>query len=187
MTMKRAFIIFSLFFSLILGCSSKQPASDDQAAMGDSSLVPNSELSDAQIFLYDKGEVTTEIKAKRIIRFEKIDSTMAYSLDVSIYDSTGEVTTTVVGDSGIIRENTGNMYIYGNVVVVTEDNFTLETDYLFWDEEKDKIKTDAFVRITQNDDVVTGWGLIADQQLKSYKILKRVSGTIKDPKKLEEP
>ena len=78
---------------------------------------------------------------------------------------------------GVIREQTGQLSIFGNVVVITEDNTKLETDYLFWNTTTDKIYTDAFVRITSEDGVLTGWGLEADQRLSSYQILSRVSGS----------
>jgi len=158
-----------------------------KAAPTDSSSLPDSEVSGARVYLYDRGQVTTEIIADKIVKFESLDSTMAYTLDIDILDSTGAVTTDIVGDSGIIREKTGNISIYGNVVVLTVDSFKLETDYLYWDAEADSIKSDAFVRLTKGEDVITGWGLQADQRLRSTKILDHVSGTITDTKEKLEP
>ena len=169
------------------GCSKEQTASTDRAALIDSASRPDSEVSGARIYLYDRGWVTTEIVAQKIVRFESLDSTMAYTLDIDVYDSAGAATANIVGDSGIIREGTGNLSIYGNVVVITTDSFKLETDYLYWDSEVDSIKTDAFVRLTKGEDVITGWGLQADQRLHSTKILSQVSGTMTDPKKISEP
>jgi len=171
----------------LTGCGKEQTASTDQAAPADSTLRPDSEVSGARIYLYDRGRVTTEIVAEKVVKFESLDSTMAYALDIDIYDSTGAATANIVGDSGIIREGTGNLSIYGNVVVITTDSFKLETEYLYWDSEVDSIKTDVFVRLTKGEDVITGWGLQADQRLHSTKILSRVSGTITNPKNLSEP
>ena len=100
--------------------------------------------------------MTTEIVAEKIVKFEALDSTMAYTLDIDIYDSTGVATANIVGDSGIIREATGNLSLYGNVVVITTDSFKLETEYLYWDSEVDSIKTDVFVRLTKGEDIITG-------------------------------
>jgi hypothetical protein len=41
------------------------------------------------------------------------------------------------------------------------------------------IETDAFVRITKDDNVTTGWGLETDKSLSRIRILK-ASGTIRD-------
>jgi LPS export ABC transporter protein LptC len=140
----------------------------------------------ARIYLYEKGQVTSEIYSRKIIKFEDKDSTAAYKLDIDIFDSTGAVSTQVIGDSGFIRETRGLVNIYGNVVVVTDDSTRLETEYLWWDSNTDRIKTDAFVRITRGSDVITGWGLDADNRLKDFKILSQVSGTITDPEKLQQ-
>lgn len=184
---KQVWIIILLGLFGLAGCGKEQTASTDQAALPDSTLRPDSEVSGARIYLYDRGRVTTEIVAEKIVKFEALDSTMAYTLDIDIYDSTGVATANIVGDSGIIREATGNLSLYGNVVVITTDSFKLETEYLYWDSEVDSIKTDVFVRLTKGEDIITGWGLQADQRLRSTKILSRVSGTITDPKKLSEP
>ena len=184
---RQVWIIILLGIVGLTGCGKEQTASTDQAAPRDSTLQPDSEVSGARIYLYDRGRVTTEIVAEKIVKFEALDSTMAYTLNIDIYDSTGAATANIVGDSGIIREGTGNLSLYGNVVVITSDSSKLETEYLYWDSEVDSIKTDAFVRLTKGENVFTGWGLQADQQLHSTKILSRVSGTIADPKKLSEP
>jgi LPS export ABC transporter protein LptC len=173
--------------SVLIGCSGEQHISTAQNTPVDSIAKPDTEMSQARIYLYDKNRVTAEIKADKILKFQAKDSTMAYVLDINVYDTTGQVSTHVVGDSGVIRENSGQLYIYGNVVVITEDQSKLETDSLYWDTRSDKIKTDAYVKITKGDDVIAGWGMEADQRLNRIKILKQVTGTITDPKELTEP
>lgn len=185
--MKNAIYILALvaLAALTAGCSADK--SNTSNVSGDDSLSrPDSEVSGARIYLYDKGKVTSEIFSEKIFKFENKDSTAAYKLDIDILDSLGNVSTHVVGDSGFIRETKGFLNIFGNVVVVTDDSTRLETEYLWWDSNTDRIKTDAFVRITRGEDVITGWGLDADNRLKDFKILSQVSGTITDPEKLQK-
>lgn len=172
--------LLAALWLLLAGCSSREKVSSDTDSTDRSQLLPDSELRGATIYLYEKDKVTTEIHAERLLKFESKDSTMAYSLDMDFFDSSGQVTTKLVGDSGIIREISNQLYVYGNVVVVTADNSRLETDYLYWNTNKDKIETDAFVRITKKDDVITGWGMEADPGLTRIKVLNRVSGTVHD-------
>ncbi|MEW6411371.1 MAG: LPS export ABC transporter periplasmic protein LptC [Candidatus Zixiibacteriota bacterium] len=187
MRLSKIHILVVLLAALILtGCSNDSGKTSNVASAEDSLTRPDSEVSGAKIYLYDRGQVTSAIVSEKIIKFEEIDSTMAYQLDIDIFDSTGHVSTQVVGDSGIIRENRGVINIYGNVVVITDDSTKLETEYLWWDSNTDRIKTDAFVRITRGEDIITGWGLDADNRLKDFKILSQVSGTIEDPEKLQE-
>ncbi len=178
-------ILAALLLIALGGCSSDK--SNTSALTDDDSLFrPDSEVIGARIYLYDRGRVTSEIYSDKILKFEQRDSTAAYKLDIDILDSLGNVSTHVVGDSGFIRETKGQVNIFGNVVVTTDDSTVLETEYLWWDSNTDRIKTDAFVRITSGDDVITGWGLDADNRLKDFKILSQVSGTIADPEKLQK-
>jgi lipopolysaccharide export system protein LptC len=218
--MNRSFSIVLLLVLLFAAGCGDDKSNSNLASTSDSLSKPDSEVRGAKIFLYDRGEVTTKILATRIVKFEALDSTVAFKLNIDMLDSTGRVTTKVVGDSGIIRDNKGLMKIYGNldvnvldtagkvttnivgdsgtfhennemadiygnVVVVTEDSARLETDYLWYDPLTRRIKTDAFVRITRGKDVVTGWGLDADNKLTRIKILNKVSGQLHNVEEAE--
>lgn len=171
---------------VLAGCSNREKVSSDTDSTENAGLLPDSELRGATIYLYEKDKVMTEIRAERVLKFEAKDSTMAFALEMDFFDSTGHITTELVGDSGIIRELTNQLYVFGNVVVVTDDKSKLETDYLYWNTLKDKIETDAFVRITKKDDVITGWGMEADPGLTRIKVLNRVSGTVHDAEEATE-
>lgn len=64
-----------------------------------------------------------------------------------------------------------------SVVVIGETKDKLETEELFWDQEKDIIYTDRFVKITSEDQIVMGTGLVSDSRLTKRKI-KNVQGPI---------
>jgi len=175
-----------LLLVVMTGCNRNDISRNDQ---NDSTVLnsPDSEVNGATILLSDKGKITSEIVADKIIQFNDLDSTMAYDLKIRNFDSLGHVNSTVTGDSSVIREETRQYIIYGNVIVVTEDGTKLETDKLNWNPKTDKIFTDAFVRITSSEGVVSGWGMEADQKIKSYKILHQVSGEYEDAGKIVEP
>ncbi len=177
-------VLFVLAF--IAGCSHSDRDSS-QVAVADKGTQPDSEVSGATIHLYDGSRVTTEVMAERIIQYDAVDSTIAYNLDIDAFDSLGNVKTEVVGDSAIIHEGSGEFTIFGNVVVKTVDNTRLDTDVLHWNSRDDRIYTDAFVRITSEDGVISGWGMESDQRLSWYKILHRVSGEMTDPEEFVEP
>ncbi len=186
--MKYRVLQLALLLTVLLfaaGCNRDDRASDGRTAELDSS-GPDSEASGVMVHLYDRGQVTAIIKADKFVKYTANDSTMAYGVDADSYDSVGNVATHVSGDSAIIRENEGFLTIYGNVVVVSNDNRRLETDYLNWESKTDRIFTDAFVRITTAEESVRGWGMEADQQIRRYKILHRVSGEVENTEKLQE-
>ncbi len=167
-----------LLMLAFVGCSDRTVSDNGQSGAVDSLGRPDSEISGATMYLYTRGEKTTEIRADRIVRFVEIDSTMAYVLDVDFLDSLGEITSTLVGDSGIIREGSEYMEVYGHVVVETRDSMRLDTDFLVWDPKIDKIHTDAFVTITMPERTVSGWGLEAPRDLSRFRILSQISGDI---------
>lgn len=179
--LKYLLLAVSLF---LIGCSSGK-VSDNQTDINDSILLPDSEVRVATIELYDADRITAQIYADKILNYKPFDSMMAFTLDINILDSLKNTSTHIVGDSGIIKEGSGVVHIYGNVVVVTEDSTILETDYLWWDSNTNRIKTDSFVKITQEDDIITGFGLDADNKLNSFKILNQVSGKVSNAEKLE--
>lgn len=169
-----------------VGCSRQDTANVDQSELTDSADRPDSEISSGIIYLYERGRVTSKVIAERILQYDAIDSTMAYAIIVETYDTLNRVISVLVGDSGLICEKKGTLSVYGHVVVITEDSTKLETDSLFWNSATDKILTDEFVKITQGNDIMTGYGLEANQNLTHIKILRDISGEITDPEKLEE-
>lgn len=168
----------------LVGCSEQN--NTPKTSSGTDVIRPDTEVRGAQIDLFEGKQVTTHINADRLVRFESIDSTMSYDVDAEFMDAEGKVISTLKGDSAIIRELTSHLYVYGRVVVVTKENSKLETDYLHWNPDLEKIQTDAFVKVTRRGDVVTGWGLEADRDLTRIKILRQVSGTIHDAGSLED-
>ncbi len=166
-----------------LGCDSEK-SFKPRSAGGDANRMPDSETGGALISLYNGQELTTTIRADRILKYEAQDSAVAYNLKIQFHDSTGKAVTDLVGDSGIVRENKGLFEIFGNVVGISkEQNTKLETDYLKWNPDINRIQTDAFVRITRGKnggDVITGWGLETDRQFTRVKILREVSGTVSE-------
>jgi LPS export ABC transporter protein LptC len=64
-----------------------------------------------------------------------------------------------------------------NVVAVTKDNDTLKTELLYWDEKKDKIYSDQFVKFIRKEQIITGIGFESDLQMKNWKIIN-VKGTV---------
>ncbi|MBK7142198.1 MAG: LPS export ABC transporter periplasmic protein LptC [bacterium] len=169
-------ILLGLTTAILAGCSNHESSTKTDIVV-DSSR-PDTEMRGATIDLLEGERVTTRIDADRILKFDAKDSTMGYVVHAEFFDSLGNITSRLDGDSAYIRETSNHMHVYGHVVVVSEDHSMLETDYLHWNPDIEKIQTDAYVKVTRKGDVVTGWGLEADQKLTRIKVLRQVSGTI---------
>jgi LPS export ABC transporter protein LptC len=78
--------------------------------------------------------------------------------------------------------NSSNLWeLRDSVVVINGDNDKLETELLFWNQPDDLIYTDRFVKITNTDQVIQGFGFESDSHLNNRK-LKKVNAiiTLKD-------
>lgn len=64
-----------------------------------------------------------------------------------------------------------------SVVAINEKNERLETELLYWDQEKELVYTDRFVRITSEDEIVVGIGMESNPRFTKWWI-KNVSATI---------
>jgi len=173
-------LIFTALISLTVlavGCSQKTVSEADRAS-ADSTLRPDYETHGATNYLYDADQVTAEIRADVIRRFEAIDSTMGYVLDIDFFDTLGQVKSNLVADSGVIREKNDQLEVFGKVVVITRDSARLDTDFLRWNPERRKIESEAYVKFTRGGDVMTGWGMEADPDLGRLRILSQVSGSV---------
>jgi len=74
-------------------------------------------------------------------------------------------------------ESKGLWEVRDNVVAINDEGEKLETELLFWDENKNLIYTDKYVRITQKDQIVMGNGLESDTNFDNWKI-KNVTATL---------
>jgi len=129
------------------------------------------------------GTKTTEIYSDSVVNFAEKDSTQAYMLRVKFYDNNGEWMSQLTADSGVIRENTEHLEVFGRVYVATRDSIRLQTTQLAWDAERSKIVSDQYVKIDQKGYLVAGYGFESDPDLKNIKLKRQVSGEIPDYEK----
>lgn len=149
--------------------------------------MPDQILENSVIVFTVNGIKTTVVKAKYIEKYLEQDLTEASGLYVDFFNQDGQHTSVLVADSGDIKEKKQLMEVRGNVVVTTDKGVKLETQTLRWDPNTAMIVTDDFVKITRGQDVVTGYGMESDQELKHIKIKKNVSGEIENITREEIP
>jgi LPS export ABC transporter protein LptC len=87
--------------------------------------------------------------------------------------------------TGVLNTKNHNIVVRDSVILITEDSTTLLTDSLFWDNELQRIITDARVKIIKKDSTtIEGNGLKTTTDLKKIEIIGDIRGTspIKFPK-----
>jgi LPS export ABC transporter protein LptC len=95
---------------------------------------------------------------------------------VRFFSAKGTQTGTLTAENIEIDDLTKNMFATGNVVVISDSSRTkLETQELEWHQERKKILSNVYVKITSPNEIIEGIGLESDEKLNNYRIFK-VSG-----------
>lgn len=129
---------------------------------------------------------TKENKKNWVLRAEQADSyddsILIYEVSVEFYDKEGEYYSTLTSDSGIVYSENGDMTAKGHVVVVSKDSTILKTDYLDWNNKRQKILTDDHVEITKENSIITGKGMESDPNLEHIVIKEEFQAISRDVK-----
>lgn len=106
-------------------------------------------------------------------------------LEVFFLDKDQKVQSWLTGKYAIENENKHVITIRDSVVLFNHNQETLETDELIWDQGTNTIYTKQFVRITTQNEQITGYGFEADREFKYWKIIAPQGRVKVNPNKLE--
>lgn len=169
--------IVAVTAAMLFSCSKPDNGVMEQSAPMD---VPDELAYDIEVLYSDSGSIRLKLNAPEIARFASLEKPYVEypkGLHVEFYNELGEVTTRMSAEYAIQYQDKGITEAQRNVVVVNEEGEMLQTEQLTWDEKNKLIRTEEFVRITTNNEQLTGYGLEADQTFSWYKI-KKPAGVI---------
>ena len=135
----------------------------------------------------DSGIVKARVKAAVIQHFSmgrKPYILMPKGVEGTFYDKGQNISSFASAEIGIYYDKEKYLILKQNVKLINVKGDTLSTEYLVWDEVKEKLYTDKFVKITTPDQLIYGDGLVSNQDFTEYKITN-VKGVIKLKKKEE--
>ncbi len=98
-------------------------------------------------------------------------------IEVFFFDSQGVQETRLKANQATNFINRRLWHATGDVVVVNKKGEQLNTEELYWDEKREKIYSEVFVKITTGKEIIMGEGFEADQSFDNYTISK-VTGQI---------
>lgn len=135
--------------------------------------LPTMSADDIEILYSEKGQVQVRLISPKLVKHEGDDEFMEFpdGFKVFFYDSNMQIKSTISANYGISYEKKDLMEARHNVVVENLDkNERLNTEELYWDRSKRRIYTDKFVRITRNEEIITGDGLESDEGFQDIEI-----------------
>jgi LPS export ABC transporter protein LptC len=129
----------------------------------------------------DSAALKLMIKANRMLMFEK-DVNEPYTVMpngffITMFDTEEKISATIKAKFGVRFERTKHMEARHAVEVVNVKGEKLETERLVWDEQRNRIYTDAFVKISTGKEVIMGKGLESNADFSKYEI-KEITGTL---------
>lgn len=162
---------------LLLSCERK---SDTIKSFEILSLPAVTRINFETILTTDSGKVQLTMSAPLLETFKNTDdpySEFKSGLSILFYEGNEEPIASATSKYARHSDKKNLWELKDSVVLINEANEKLETEQLFWDEDKDRIYTDRFVKITREDQTIMGTRFESDSRLLSPRI-KHVTATI---------
>ena len=162
--------VLLILSTIVISCESKLPV----ILKSDLLTLPSLTANGFQTILNDSGRVQLIMTAPLLEQYDKADppfQEFRSGIKVDVYNGKDNPEAKVTAKYAKCTSN--NLWeLRDSVVVINEKNEKLETELLFWNQEKDRIYTDRFVKLTNEDQVTQGIGFKSDSHLINRKILQ---------------
>ena len=154
---------------------------------------PSRESWNVQIVLSQADSEDNESRTRLILSADHVqwsgeqDSTIQHlrgvqrKVEIEMYDSLGVMSAFLEADRVSHYKNEEYFVAEGRVRIATSDNRILTTERVEWWEREQLLRTESFVRIRTPEEVVSGTGLQAREDLSSYQIGPFAAEIARDP------
>jgi LPS export ABC transporter protein LptC len=135
---------------------------------------PLREIENVELYYSENDHVKVKMTAPLVYEFQTGDREFPKGIYLEFYTVDDKLESTLRANHAYFFKKENQWRGRGKVEVKNiEKNEQLNTEELFWKPAEEKIHTDKFVTIRQQEDVIYGTGLEAKQDMSDY--------TIKDP------
>lgn len=125
-------------------------------------------------FVSDSGMIRYKIVTEEWLIFSKKNPpywAFEKGLYLEKFDTLFRVDASIKADTAYYHEKKEIWELRGNVHIQNQTGDKFDTELLFWDQAKEKIYSDRFIRIEQEDKILTGYGFESNQQMTEYEIM----------------
>lgn len=155
-------------------CSSYNDGKVKKMMSADTTLFTQ-EGTNVTVNYTDSGNLKATIFAPQLIGYKKDGNEivkMPKGVRGDFFNERGEKESYLTAEKGISYQTQKITEVMQNVVVVNNKGERLNTEKLIWDQKKQMIYTDKFVRITTANEVLTGDGMQSSQDFSNWVITK---------------
>lgn len=139
----------------------------------DVKALPSLIVRDFETVQTDSGRIQMVLKSPLMERRtidEETFNEFPQGVEVIFYDGKKEQVASVTSQYANYNESKKLWELRYGVKARNEQNELLETELLYWDEEKELIHTDNFVRITGEERIISGTGFESDTRFSRWEI-----------------
>jgi LPS export ABC transporter protein LptC len=132
----------------------------------------------------DSGITRYKIVAEEWIIFDKKNPPY-WAFEKGVYlekfDTLFNIDASIKADTAYYHEKKKLWELRGNILIRSQRGDKFQTQLLFWDEKMEKVYSDKFIQIEQEDKIISGYGFESNQNLTEYEI-KNTTGvfTVED-------
>jgi len=169
-----------MLLAVVILYSCKPNSSEEIQAIADKQDLPSLTVTNLESMVTDSGIVKYKLITPKLIQYDKKEEPyidFPQGLHFLSYSPQKEVTAQIKCNNANYQTKKEIWELNNNVEAINEKGDILNTEQLFWDSKKHLIYSDKFVKITTKTQVLTGYGLEADENLAWYEI-KKPSGDI---------
>ena len=156
-------------FVFFPSCSQKER--NAAAAVKESDSLPDMRTLGVTTLISDSGMIRYKILTDEWLIYSHRNPPF-WAFEKGIYlekfDSLFHVDASIKADTAYYYEPKKLWELRGNVHVQSQRGDKFDTQLLFWDQNREKIYSDRFIRIEQTDKVLTGYGFESNQQMTEY-------------------
>jgi LPS export ABC transporter protein LptC len=140
----------------------------------DKQKFPVESISDAEIFYSDSGNITGRLIAKKLDHYvgKRPFTLMPKGVHVDFYNKQLNPETQLTANYAIKYDDKDVLEAKGNVIIINSNGEKLNTEHIVWNQKKETINSDVFVKITTPKEILLGDGLESNQSFTKYKVLK---------------
>jgi LPS export ABC transporter protein LptC len=142
--------------------------------------MPSLSARNVETMYSDSGKVTLVVRTPLIQQFTGNDdphTLFPEGLIVLFYDKASTPQASITSHYARYTDKDELWELRDSVVAVNMQGDILETELLYWNEPKESVWSDRFVKITGKDQIIMGTGFESDPRLTKWKI-KNVTATI---------
>lgn len=175
--LKRRSLLITIILAVVaISCENKL----DLIPKSDLLTLPSLTVRDFRTIFTDSGKIQLVLTSPLMEQYDNTEipySEFREGIVVKFYEGHEEQEASVTANYAKYTKSDNLWELKDSVIVINEDGDKLETEVLFWDQKKDLIYSDRFVRITNEDQIVMGTGFESDPRLQRRRI-RKVSATI---------